>query len=480
MGVAGLDDAESESFTTGHLVWLGAAGPPGRSRDAAVTAWPGSGEAQACVGTVTTPAGPTGWGGWSSAIVPWLSSAPVWTVSLQLVAAFWEGELRVANDVGRGRTAPDGERLPQVVPTLCWEETSQGPAVVVLDQRRLPTEERSLVCRDVPTLVTALRTLAVRGAPVLGLAGAYGVALAAACGREVEEAARELAAVRPTAVNLARGVARALAAYRAALGGGADRGRAAAEALAEARAMHREDAEASERMAEHGLRLLRELMPGGARRILTHCNTGTLVSGGGGTAFAVARKLHEVGELDCLWIDETRPLLQGARLTAYEAAREGLPHRVLVDGAAGSLFAAGQVDAVLIGADRVAADGSVANKVGSYPLAVLAAHHRVPFIVVAPVTTVDLTTPHGDVIEIEERADAEVTCVGGPVGEAVPLVPRGTTAYNPAFDVTPPDLVTAIVTDGGVVSPVTQAGLSDLCPISPGEEPRSGNGMMSI
>ena len=162
-------------------------------------------------------------------------------------------------------------------------------------------------------------------------------------------------------------------------------------------------------MAEHGLALLDELLPGGGHRLLTHCNTGALVSGGEGTAFAVALAAHRAGRLRRLWVDETRPLLQGARLTAYEAARSGMAYTLLTDNAAGSLFAAGEVDAVLIGADRIAADGSVANKVGSYPLAVLARYHHVPFIVVAPVTTVDLDTPDGASIEVEQRAGHEVT-----------------------------------------------------------------------
>ena len=368
-----------------------------------------------------------------------------------------------------------------VTPTLCWEEVGDGPAVVLLDQTRLPHVETTLACRDVPTLAAAIRRLAVRGAPVLGLAGAYGVALAAARGHDVEAGARELASARPTAVNLARGVERALTAYRAALRQGAGRDGATAAALAAARALHREDAAACARMAEHGVRLLRRLVPREAVRVLTHCNTGALVSGGDGTALGVVRALHRAGGLERLWVDETRPLLQGARLTAWEAARAGIPHTLLVDGAAGSLFAAGEVDAVLIGADRIAADGAVANKVGSYPLAVLAHHHGVPFVVVAPVTTVDLATPDGGAITIEQRPGTEVTDVGGgPSGAAVPVAPRDTGAYNPAFDVTPPTLVTAIVTDRGTVTPVTREGLADLASGSPGEQSRSGNGMMSI
>ncbi|MEU5778729.1 S-methyl-5-thioribose-1-phosphate isomerase [Streptomyces venezuelae] len=357
------------------------------------------------------------------------------------------------------------------VPAIRWDDPPEGPVLVLLDQTRLPGEEIELVCTDAPALVDAIRRLAVRGAPLLGIAGAYGVALAAVRGFDVDEAADSLAGARPTAVNLAYGARRAQAAYRTSVAGGADPRRAAGAALEAARALHAEDAEASTRMAAHGLALLDELLPGGGHRILTHCNTGALVSGGEGTAFAVALKAHREGRLRRLWVDETRPLLQGARLTAYEAARNGMAYTLLTDNAAGSLFAAGEVDAVLIGADRIAADGSVANKVGSYPLAVLARYHHVPFIVVAPVTTVDPGTPDGAAIEVEQRGGHEVTEVTAPyvpvigmeAGGGIPVAPLGTQAYNPAFDVTPPELVTAIVTEEGVLSPVTAEGLAELC-----------------
>ncbi|MGP2442203.1 S-methyl-5-thioribose-1-phosphate isomerase [Streptomyces sp. JW3] len=361
------------------------------------------------------------------------------------------------------------DKRPSDIPALRWEEPPEGPVLVLLDQTRLPAEEVELVCTDAPALVEAIRSLAVRGAPLLGIAGAYGVALAAVRGYDVDDAANALAGARPTAVNLAVGVRRAQAAHRAALAGGGGAPQAAEAALAAARALHREDAEASARMAEHGLALLDELLPGGGHRVLTHCNTGALVSGGEGTAFAVALAAHRAGRLRRLWVDETRPLLQGARLTAYEAAHNGMAYTLLTDNAAGSLFAAGEVDAVLIGADRIAADGSVANKVGSYPLAVLARYHHVPFIVVAPVTTVDPDTLDGAGIEVEQRPAYEVTEVSVPqvpvtgAGGGVPIAPLGTQAYNPAFDVTPPELVTAIVTEEGVVSPVTTESLAGLC-----------------
>ncbi|WP_395370972.1 S-methyl-5-thioribose-1-phosphate isomerase [Streptomyces tubercidicus] len=372
------------------------------------------------------------------------------------------------------------------IPSLRWEEPPEGPVLVLLDQTRLPAEEVELVCTDVPALVGAIRTLAVRGAPLLGIAGAYGVALAVARGFDVEEAVEALAQARPTAVNLGYGVRRAAAAYRTAFGEGGAQA-AAAAALVEARAVHAEDIEASTRMAEHGLALLGELLPGGGHRILTHCNTGALVSGGEGTALAVALAAHRAGELRRLWVDETRPLLQGARLTAYEAARTGMAYTVLSDGAAGSLFAAGEVDAVLIGADRIAADGAVANKVGSYPLAVLARYHHVPFVVVAPTSTVDLETKEGADIEVEQRPGREVTEFslpfaqgpGAEAGTGIPVAPLGAQAYNPAFDVTPAELVTAIVTEAGVVSPVTREGLAEVCSASRWSKSRSGNGMMA-
>ncbi|GHD54919.1 S-methyl-5-thioribose-1-phosphate isomerase [Streptomyces galbus] len=363
---------------------------------------------------------------------------------------------------------PGEDKPPTDIPAIRWEEPPEGPVLVLLDQTRLPVEEVELVCTDASALVEAIRSLAVRGAPLLGVAGAYGVALAAARGFDVDEAATALAGARPTAVNLSVGVERARAAYRAALADSGDPQQAAGATLAAARQLHREDAEASVRMARHGLALLDELLPGGGHRVLTHCNTGALVSGGEGTAFAVALEAHRAGQLRRLWVDETRPLLQGARLTAYEAARNGMAYTLLTDNAAGSLFSAGEVDAVLVGADRIAADGSVANKVGTYPLAVLARYHHVPFIVVAPVTTLDPHTPDGASIEVEQRPGYEVTEFSAPqvpvtgAGGGVAVAPLGTQAYNPAFDVTPPELITAIVTEEGAVSPVTAEALADL------------------
>jgi methylthioribose-1-phosphate isomerase len=318
---------------------------------------------------------------------------------------------------------------------LRWQPAP--PAVVVLDQTQLPHDEVELACTDVPTLVEAIQRLAIRGAPLLGIAGAYGVALAAARGDDVEAAAVALSSARPTAVNLSTGVAAALAAWRAA---GAD----PAAALSAARSLQAADAAASRAIATAGLSLVR---PGS--RVLTHCNTGRLVSGGDGTALAIILAAHRSGALAQLWVGETRPLLQGARLTAWEAEQAGVPYAVVADTGVGSLFARGLIDSVIVGADRIAADGSVANKIGTYGIAVLAAHHNVPFVVAAPTSTFDLDTPDGNTIVIEERPAAEVATYAGHR-----VAPEHAPAYNPAFDVTPPDLVTAIVTECGVITPV--------------------------
>ena len=339
---------------------------------------------------------------------------------------------------------------------LRWLDPPRGPAIELLDQTRLPAVEAVVSCTDVPSLVEAIRALVVRGAPLLGIAGAFGVALAAARGDDVGAAARALAAARPTAVNLGWGARLALAAYlRAAQDPDPIAQRdAPAAALRQARSIADADARACEQMAANGL----ALVPDGAR-ILTHCNTGSLVTAGEGTAFGLALAAHRAGRLAMLWIDETRPLLQGARLTAYEAGLAGMPHAVLADSAAASLMAGGRVDLVAVGADRIAADGSVANKVGTYALAVLARHHGVPFVVVAPVSTIDYETAAGPGIVIEQRPAGEVTHVAGHR-----VAPDGADAYNPAFDVTPPGLVTAIVTERGIAQPVTAGNLRVLSP----------------
>jgi methylthioribose-1-phosphate isomerase len=298
-------------------------------------------------------------------------------------------------------------------------------AVRLIDQTALPAEERWLEITDPDELVDAIRRLAVRGAPALGAAGALGVALAAQRGDDVPGAAGRLRTARPTAVNLGRGVDRALAR----LADGPD------AVLGEARAILDEEAKACRAIGERGADLLQGDRP---LRLLTHCNTGWLAAVEWGTALGIVTVLHERGQLELVYADETRPLLQGARLTAWELAAQRIDHRVVVDGAAPSLIARGLVDAVVVGADRIAANGDVANKIGTYPLALAAARAGIPFVAAAPESTVDAATPAGESIEIEERDPAEVAA--GP-------------AYNPAFDVTPADLVTAVVTERRIVRP---------------------------
>lgn len=258
--------------------------------------------------------------------------------------------------------------------------------------------------------------MAVRGAPAIGIAAAYGYALAAKRGENLDDAAAVLEAARPTAANLVWALREV---------------RAAPDPAARARELHREEVQRCRRMSEHAAGLL---APG--TRALTHCNTGALATGGQGTALGALRKAWSRGLLQHVFVDETRPLLQGARLTAWELEVAGIPHSVIADAAAGHLLALGEVDAVLVGADRIAANGDTANKIGTYPLAVLAARHDVPFYVVAPTSTIDLETASGAGIPIEERDTAEIS-------SRFP-------ARNPAFDVTPAELVSAIVTEHGV------------------------------
>jgi methylthioribose-1-phosphate isomerase len=290
-----------------------------------------------------------------------------------------------------------------------------GPRVVLLDQRRLPDEEVQLECRSVAEVVEAIRELAVRGAPAIGVAAAYALALASARGEDLDEAAELLAASRPTAVNLAW----ALEQMRD------------DPTPARARALHVDEVERCHTMAAHAAELF-----GPGTQALTHCNAGGLATGGYGSALGALRTAWERGSIEHVWVDETRPLLQGSRLTAWELETAGIPHAVIADSAAGSLMAAGEVNCVVTGADRIAANGDTANKIGTYSVAVLAAHHGIPFYVVAPTSTVDLSTPTGAEIPIEERSAAEIT--------------TRFPARNPAFDVTPGDLITAIVTEHGV------------------------------
>jgi methylthioribose-1-phosphate isomerase len=333
-----------------------------------------------------------------------------------------------------------------IPPTVEWRRGR----VRLIDQRALPGRLAFVECSTVPEVVRAMRDLVVRGAPAIGVAGAFGVALAARTASTtlaVERAAAQLRAARPTAVNLAWGVDRALVAFRE---------RGADGALDEALRLADADVAANRALGTHGA----ELVPAGGR-VLTHCNAGALACVGYGTALGIVRAAHEMGKRPTVWVDETRPVLQGARLTAWELGRLGIEHTLVADAMAGSLMAAGEVDVVIVGADRVAANGDVANKVGTYPLAVLAQHHGVPFVVAAPTSTVDLATPSGDAIEVEERDEREVTSMGG-----VRIAPRGTAALNRAFDVTPAALISAIVTEHGIVRPPFDASLRRACGFS--------------
>jgi methylthioribose-1-phosphate isomerase len=288
-------------------------------------------------------------------------------------------------------------------------------ALLVLDQRALPEAEEWICCETPEQVADCIRTLAVRGAPAIGIAAAYGMALA----DDREAAAELLRSTRPTAVNLAWAL---------------EQCRDAPDPLEAARRLHREQDEADRRLSALGAELF-----GKGTRALTHCNTGALATAGYGTACGVLRTAWQDGRLAEVWVDETRPLLQGSRLTAWELRKAGIPHRVVADSAAGSLMAKGRVDRIVVGADRIAANGDVANKVGTYPLAVLADRHGVPFYVAAPLSTIDPATPDGSSIPIEERDPAELVADGD--------------AFNPAFDVTPAELVTAIVTEAGVLEP---------------------------
>jgi methylthioribose-1-phosphate isomerase len=322
--------------------------------------------------------------------------------------------------------------------------------VAILDQRALPHRETWIECRTVKEVAEAIRSLAVRGAPVLGIVAAHAMALTASTtgsrdGRrllaELERAGEELRATRPTAVNIAWAVDRMLTVARRGWREEGDPGRIREAMVAEADEIEREDLAACDAIGAFGA----ELVPQDSN-VLTHCNTGMLCTGGIGTAQGVIFEAHRSGRRIHVWVDETRPVWQGARLTAWELGRLGVPRTLVADGAAGWLMASGRVDLVLTGADRITADGSVANKIGTYGLAVLASHHGVPFFVAAPTSTIDLSTPSGPDVQIEDRDPDEVTA---PLG--MPVAQTGTPAANPAFDVTPPDLVSAIITERGVL-----------------------------
>lgn len=331
--------------------------------------------------------------------------------------------------------------------TMRWTEDD---LLELLDQTKLPSEIDYLKCADYKDVAGAIKCLAVRGAPAIGAAAAYGLALAAkgmgAGSKEeflagLEAVAGELAATRPTAVNLRWALDRLIERLRSVESDDINALRAAL--LEEAHAIYREDVTGNRKMGEYG----QELIPHGAR-ILTHCNAGALATAGYGTALGVIRAANEAGKNVSVYADETRPLLQGARLTAWEMLQDDIPVTLITDNMAGYLMAMGKVDLVIVGADRIAANGDVANKIGTYGVAVLAREHGLPFYVAAPVSTVDLSLATGAEIPIEERDHTEVTHLAGQ-----PVAPVGVKVWNPAFDVTPNRLITAIITDRGVVCP---------------------------
>lgn len=320
-----------------------------------------------------------------------------------------------------------------------WEDS----ALYLLDQTRLPAEERWLAYTDYREVVKAIRTMVVRGAPAIGIAAAYATVLAAqenACKGDfpaaMSRAKETLAASRPTAVNLFWALDRMEKLW---LSVGPDLPRLEAEA----RAIHREDVQMNETMGKAGA----ELVPQGAR-ILTHCNAGALATGGYGTALGVIRTAHAQGKVSMVYADETRPLLQGARLTAYELVRDRIPVTLICDDMAGYLMAQGKIDLVVVGCDRMAANGDFANKIGTYSLAVLAKYHGIPFYTALPSSTIDRSIPNRGHIPVEQRGSEEVTGFAG-----VPTGPAGVQTWNPAFDVTPHELLTAVITERGVLRP---------------------------
>lgn len=323
-----------------------------------------------------------------------------------------------------------------------WENGT----LLLLDQTRLPAEERWLAYTDYREVAQAIKTMVVRGAPAIGIAAAYAMALAA---REnsgdfsMSRAKQTLAASRPTAVNLFWALDRMERCWQSA---GPDLPRLEAEALA----IHREDVEMNRAMGRAGA----ELVPEGAR-ILTHCNAGALATGGYGTALGVIRAAHARGKVAMVYADETRPLLQGARLTAYELGKDSIPVTLICDDMAGALMAQGKVDLVIVGCDRMAANGDFANKIGTYSLAVLARHHHIPFYTALPSSTVDMSIPDGSHIPVEQRDGDEVACFAG-----TRTGPDGVRTWNPSFDVTPHELLTAAITERGVLRPPFDRGLS--------------------
>jgi len=372
------------------------------------------------------------------------------------IASLWQGRLHARlNGWGRQRS-PIRERallyriVRCIIRTVSWDASE--PAVRMIDQRMLPSDFKIVTLKTASEVAQAIQEMVVRGAPAIGASAAFGLALAAANSRalevesywqELETAARMLRAARPTAVNLNWALDRLLQASHAIKHEGID---AIRECLvAEAQRLADEDVVINKRMGEHGAALIND-----GATVIHHCNTGALAAVDYGTALGVIRTAHEQGKRVHVLVDETRPRLQGARLTAWELAQYDIAHEIICDGAAGHFLSSGSVDAVLVGADRVAANGDVANKIGTYMLALAAIDNQVPFYCVLPTSTIDLKLPSGDRIPIEERDPEEVL---GLEREGQPIAPAGSKVRNPAFDITPHRLVTAFVTETGVLRP---------------------------
>lgn len=336
-----------------------------------------------------------------------------------------------------------------------------GGALHLLDQTRLPREEAWVECSDVESIADAIRRLVVRGAPAIGIAAAYGLVVALldpddpepSLERRFANAQRILGESRPTAVNLRWALEQGEEAFALLT---ADPSRPPVELAARlldwAEALHADDVDRNRRMAEHGAALFRD-----GDRVLTHCNAGALATGGIGTAVGVIAAAHRLGRVASVWVDETRPLLQGARLTAWEMLKLGIPHRLVTDSMVGALMSRGLVDRVIVGADRIAANGDAANKIGTYTVAAMAARHDVPFYIAAPLSTFDPRIASGAEIPIEERAGLEVTELAGER-----IAPVGTSGFNLAFDVTPAELIRAIVTEEGVLEPPFETAIARL------------------
>jgi methylthioribose-1-phosphate isomerase len=335
----------------------------------------------------------------------------------------------------------------RMLPTIEWKDD----LVVMIDQRKLPASEVYVTCKTANDVAKAIKTMVIRGAPAIGVAAAMGIAVGMIRSRatgtkqfttEFQKTCDLMAGTRPTAVNLFWAIERMKKAFAAAAQDGQSVDEIKRCLVTEARAIHDEDVQSCKTMGAYGAGLVPE-----SARILTHCNAGALATAGYGTALGVIRAAAEQGKTIAVLADETRPFLQGARLTAWELVKDGINTTVITDNMAGAMMRLGQVDLVVVGADRIAANGDVANKIGTYSVAVLAHEHGIPFYVAAPLSTVDLQTPDGSRIPIEERNDREVTHVG-----ATRLTPDGAHIRNPAFDVTPAKYVTAIITERGIAS----------------------------